>query len=86
MKETIGNTSIPDKDRPFTAILFVDPRGGCFNFGSLKHKTVRLKYKCGDLVIFSGDVFYGGNRNKSSKNNIRILLFQFNNKKVYYQI
>ena len=97
MKEIIGNTSIPDKERPFTAILFVDPRGGSLNFGWPKHMTVRNKYKCGDLVILSGDVFHGGALNKSSKNNIRIL-FQFHNKnfhfapdsvgfaKLYYQI
>ena len=80
MKEIIGNASIPDCERPFTAILFVNGNGGSLNFGWPKHKTVRNFYYCGDLVIFSGDVFHGGTSNNSCKDNIRIL-FQFHNKR-----
>lgn len=79
MKEIIENSSIPDCERPFTGILFVDNKGGSLNFGWPKHKTVRQKFMYGDLVIFSGDVFHGGTCNNSTKNNIRIL-YQFHSK------
>jgi hypothetical protein len=57
LKEILGK-EIPNSERPFTAILFVDRKGGALNFGWPKHKVVRTKFSCGDLVVFPGDVFH----------------------------